>query len=100
MSTTVTTPQSVTSWPIPKVGTGPALSRRQFATRIGRKLSALEAAERRTKRGDAIRVPFPKPDGYAIDPDSGRDVMVPYWYERKAIAYGKALGALDKRGEI
>lgn len=89
---------AVTAWPASKVGTGPALNKRGAAERLGLKLSGVEAAIRRTKHGTA-RVPFPAADGYAIPPGSDREVMVPYWYERKIIAYGIAIDVLDKHGK-
>jgi hypothetical protein len=84
---------------VAKVGTGEALNKRAVAGRLGLKLSTVESAIRRTRLGVAA-VAFPDADGYAIDPESGRSVMVPYWYERKIIAYGKATGALDRYGSI
>lgn len=81
------------AWPVEKVGTGPALTKRQIAERLGLTLGAVEAAIRRTDAGKA-RVPFPDPAGYAVPPDAKRKTMVPYWYLRNVEAYGRAAGNL------
>lgn len=87
-------------WPAPKVGTGPALNKREAAARLGISLAAVEMAIRRTRLGQA-RFDFPAPEGRAVHPDSKRAVEVPWWRERTIIAYGKDAGILDKKtGEI
>lgn len=87
------------AWPEGKVGTGPAMSKREFAARIGRSLSSIEMAIRRTTEGTS-KVPFPIENGYAVHPDSKRRAMVPYWFERHVIRYGQDIGALDGKGKI
>lgn len=90
---------AVTAWPVPKVGTGPALNKRGAGKRLGRSLSAVEAMIRRTKAG-AAKERFPEPSGYAFDPESEREVMVPFWWEREIVGYGKRANILDKRGFV
>jgi hypothetical protein len=97
--TATTAHAALVAWPATTMGKGPALSKRNAATRLGRKLSAIETAIRRTKAGRPVVQPFPLPDGYAIDPETDRDVMVPYWYERTIVAYGIAANILDKHGK-
>jgi hypothetical protein len=99
MSTTVSVKQGPTDWPLPKMGTGPALSKRSAGVRLGIKLSAVEAAIRRTRQGKA-KVPFPAPDGWAVNPETDSTAVVPYWFERKIVTYGKQAGQLDKSGNI
>lgn len=99
MSTTLTRQQALTAWPATTAGKGPALNKRSAAERIGMKPSGVEAAIRRTKNGTA-RSAFPAPDGYAFDPEATKNVMVPYWFERSVIAYGIAIGKLDRSGKL
>lgn len=83
-------------WPAPKVGTGPALNKREAGERLGISLAAVEMAIRRTRLGQA-RFPFPQAEGRAVHPDSRRAVEVPWWRERTIIAYGKRAGILDEK---
>lgn len=99
MATTMTTPRTaITDWPAAKVGTGPALNKKEAAQRLGRSLSAVEAIIRRTRLGTA-RHAWPEPDGYAIHPGSEKAVMVPYHYERTIIAFGRSAGILNNKNE-
>lgn len=96
---TISVAQAVTAWPAYTAGKGAALNKRDAATRLGLKLSGVEAAIRRTRQNTA-RIPFPAEDGYAIDPTNGKRVMVPFWYLRTLIPYGVAIGTLDRKGKL
>lgn len=90
---------AITKWPALKVGLGPALTKREAGARLGIGLDAIENAIRRTRIGKA-RTPFPDCDGYAVPDDATSQRMLPYWYERTVIAYGKAAGNLDSAGKV
>lgn len=97
--TTPSTPRAAGEWPPTTVGKGPAMNKREAAERLGwTSVSGIDAAIRRTRIGTA-RVGFPTEDGYAIHPASARRTMVPYWYERTIVAYGKAANILGPDGK-
>jgi hypothetical protein len=86
-------------WPPTKVGTGPALDKHDVAVRLGYKSTGpVEGLIRRTRNGQPP-VPFPTPDGSAVRPGRpdrpATGHVVPYWFERRIVDYGKRVGLLD-----
>lgn len=86
-------------WPAPDTVAGPALSKTNAGRRLGIGLDAVESLIRRTRLGTA-RIPFPAPDGRAVNPDTPRRHYVPWWWESTIVAYGIAAGTLDPDGNL
>lgn len=91
------------AWPIHKVGLGEALTKERAAARLGVSKVTFEA---RKHRRQTSKVPLPAEDGWAFHPDpadtpqGGRDQPIPFWYERTIIAYGVAVGDLNRDGSV